>query len=169
MKDEGDNIKLAHDKLWDDTPRLEGQGGSEGPRPVALTLARHIAAHSESYGNETGAPDVIGANCGTLVEYLKVINGRSSRKVTWLTAQLKCLYTNAYSMGNKQEELEATVLLESYDLVAITETWWDESHDWSDWSGEEGEAEALRSTPRNGWSVKSSFSRIAMSRLKAYG
>ncbi|GAB0210294.1 maestro heat-like repeat-containing protein family member 7 [Grus japonensis] len=34
-------------------------------------------------------------------------------------------------MGNKQEELEATMLLESYDLVAITETWWAESHDWS--------------------------------------
>ncbi|PKU48463.1 glycerol kinase [Limosa lapponica baueri] len=34
-------------------------------------------------------------------------------------------------MGNKQEELEATVLLERYDAVAITETWWDESHDWS--------------------------------------
>ncbi|PKU46943.1 glycerol kinase [Limosa lapponica baueri] len=34
-------------------------------------------------------------------------------------------------MGNKQEELEATVLLERYDIVAITETWWDESHDWS--------------------------------------
>ncbi|PKU45285.1 hypothetical protein llap_4421 [Limosa lapponica baueri] len=34
-------------------------------------------------------------------------------------------------MGNKQEELEASMLLESYDLVAITETWWDKSHDWS--------------------------------------
>ncbi|PKU36968.1 hypothetical protein llap_12730 [Limosa lapponica baueri] len=34
-------------------------------------------------------------------------------------------------MGNKQEELEATVLLESYDTVAITETWWDESYNWS--------------------------------------
>ena len=33
-------------------------------------------------------------------------------------------------MGNKQD-LEATMLLESYDLVAITETWWDESHNWS--------------------------------------
>ena len=43
----------------------------------------------------------------------------------------KCLYTNACSMSNKQEELEATVLLESYDLVAIPETWWEESHDWS--------------------------------------
>ncbi|KAK4810861.1 hypothetical protein QYF61_008833 [Mycteria americana] len=53
------------------------------------------------------------------------------RKVTWPTAQMKCLYTNADSMGNKQEELEATMLLESYDLVAVTETWWDKSHDWS--------------------------------------
>ncbi|PKU41126.1 hypothetical protein llap_8577 [Limosa lapponica baueri] len=34
-------------------------------------------------------------------------------------------------MGNKQEELEATVLLESYDTVAIAETWWDESHNQS--------------------------------------
>ncbi|KAK4816205.1 hypothetical protein QYF61_012670 [Mycteria americana] len=47
------------------------------------------------------------------------------------TAQLKCLYTNARSMGNKQRELEATMLQESYDLVVITETWCDESHDWS--------------------------------------
>ncbi|PKU44773.1 rna-directed dna polymerase from mobile element jockey- hypothetical protein [Limosa lapponica baueri] len=34
-------------------------------------------------------------------------------------------------MGNKQEELEATMLLESHDLVAITETSWNECHDWS--------------------------------------
>jgi len=52
-------------------------------------------------------------------------------KVTRPTAQIKCLYMNARSMGNKQKELEATVLLESYDLIALTETWWDESHDWS--------------------------------------
>ncbi|KAK4826957.1 hypothetical protein QYF61_012806 [Mycteria americana] len=34
-------------------------------------------------------------------------------------------------MGNKQEELAAAAQLENYDLIAITETWWDESHDWS--------------------------------------
>ncbi|XP_014813222.1 PREDICTED: uncharacterized protein LOC106897227 [Calidris pugnax] len=34
-------------------------------------------------------------------------------------------------MGNKQEELEAILLQESYDIVAITETWWDDSYDWS--------------------------------------
>ena len=46
-------------------------------------------------------------------------------------AQLKCVYTNARSMGNKQEELEAIVQQANYDLVAITEMWWDLSHNWS--------------------------------------
>ena len=36
--------------------------------------------------------------------------------------QLKCTYTNARSMSNKQEELEAIVSQANYDLVAITET-----------------------------------------------
>ncbi|KAM9590859.1 uncharacterized protein ACIBXB_005907 [Morphnus guianensis] len=45
--------------------------------------------------------------------------------------QLKCIYANARSMGNKQEEQEAIVQQDRYDLVAITETWWDDSHDWS--------------------------------------
>jgi len=55
------------------------------------------------------------------VKYLKGIKGCSSKKVTQLTAQLKYLYTNACSMDNEQE-LEATVLLESYNLAALTET-----------------------------------------------
>ena len=46
-------------------------------------------------------------------------------------AQLRCLYANARSMGNKQEGLEAIVQSESYDMVAITETGWDDSHSWS--------------------------------------
>jgi len=46
-----------------------------------------------------------------------------------LTAQIKCVYTNARSMANKQEELEAIIQQDGYDLVAITETWWDSSHD----------------------------------------
>jgi len=32
-------------------------------------------------------------------------------------------------MVNKQEEREATVQQDSYDLVTITETWWDDSYD----------------------------------------
>ena len=53
----------------------------------------------------------------------------SSEKATRPIAKLKCLYTNVSSIGNKQEELETVVQLEKYDLTAITETWWDESHD----------------------------------------
>ncbi|KAM9591497.1 uncharacterized protein ACIBXB_006298 [Morphnus guianensis] len=45
--------------------------------------------------------------------------------------QLKCIYANARSMVNKQQELEAIVQQDRYDLVAITETWWDDSHEWS--------------------------------------
>ncbi|PKU32032.1 rna-directed dna polymerase from mobile element jockey-like [Limosa lapponica baueri] len=34
-------------------------------------------------------------------------------------------------MGNKQEELEAIVQQESYDVVAVMEMWWDDLHNWS--------------------------------------
>ncbi|GAB0207732.1 hypothetical protein GRJ2_003238900 [Grus japonensis] len=34
-------------------------------------------------------------------------------------------------MGNKQEELEVCVRSQGHDLIAITETWWDSSHDWN--------------------------------------
>ena len=43
-------------------------------------------------------------------------------------AQLRCFDTSARSMGNKQDELEAIVWSESYDIVASMETWWNESH-----------------------------------------
>ncbi|XP_050797305.1 uncharacterized protein LOC127045326 [Gopherus flavomarginatus] len=44
---------------------------------------------------------------------------------------LRCLYTNARSMGNKQEELEVLINKYNYDIVGITETWWDNTHDWN--------------------------------------
>jgi len=109
-------------------PRLEGQRTSEGPQPVTLRAAGYSVAHLKSYRDEAGAPEVIEANRGTPVKYLKGIKRCSSKNVTQPTAQLKFLYTNASSMGNRQEEMEATVLLESYDLVAITKTWWDVEH-----------------------------------------
>ncbi|GAB0181390.1 hypothetical protein GRJ2_000604300 [Grus japonensis] len=34
-------------------------------------------------------------------------------------------------MGNKEKELEAIVQQENYDIVAVTETWWDDSHNWT--------------------------------------
>lgn len=43
-------------------------------------------------------------------------------------AHLKCLYTNAHSMGNEQEVSEVCVQFQGYDLIGITETWWDSSH-----------------------------------------
>ncbi|GAB0179105.1 hypothetical protein GRJ2_000375800 [Grus japonensis] len=46
-------------------------------------------------------------------------------------AKLKCLSANACSMGNKQEELEICAHLLDYDLIGITEAWWDGSYDWS--------------------------------------
>lgn len=42
-------------------------------------------------------------------------------------AQLKCLYTNTQSFGNKQGDLESTVLLGNHNVVSVTETWWDDS------------------------------------------
>ncbi|KAK4818516.1 hypothetical protein QYF61_014329 [Mycteria americana] len=59
------------------------------------------------------------------------IRASPPEKVAGSVAQLECIYTNACSMGNKQEELEAIVQQESCDVVAITETWWDDSHNWS--------------------------------------
>lgn len=49
----------------------------------------------------------------------------------WSGQQLRCLYTNACSVGNRQKQLEVTTLLENCDLVAITEIWWDKSHNLS--------------------------------------
>ncbi|GAB0185725.1 hypothetical protein GRJ2_001037800 [Grus japonensis] len=54
-----------------------------------------------------------------------------ANKSTSSGAQLKCLYANTRSMGNKQEELETCACLQGYDLIGITEMWWDSSYDWS--------------------------------------
>lgn len=51
-------------------------------------------------------------------------------QLQWRT-QLKCLYTNAQSMGNKQEELQVCVCLQTSDLTGITDTWLDGSHNWN--------------------------------------
>ena len=47
------------------------------------------------------------------------------------TAKLKCLYTSAHSMGNKEEEVKTVAQLGKYDLIAITETQWDKSQSWN--------------------------------------
>ncbi|KAK4832451.1 hypothetical protein QYF61_023175 [Mycteria americana] len=131
LKGEGDNIRLARGKLRDDVPRLEGAGASEGTRPVSLRCAGYAGAQPKSNRVELGDTEAIGAKREMPVKRLKAHKGCSSMKETWTTAQLKCLYTNARRMGNKQEELEAIVHQENYDMVAIRETWWDDLHNWS--------------------------------------
>ncbi|KAK4822159.1 hypothetical protein QYF61_010420 [Mycteria americana] len=130
LKREGDNIRLARWKLRDDVPRLEGVGASAGTQPVSLRCAGYTGAQPKSNRVELGDTEAIGAQREMPVKRLKAHKG-CSMKETRTTAQLKCLYTNARSMGNKQEELEAIVHQENYDMVAITETWWDDSHNWS--------------------------------------
>ncbi|GAB0203486.1 hypothetical protein GRJ2_002814200 [Grus japonensis] len=62
---------------------------------------------------------------------IKRIPATPANKSASSGAQLKCLYVNTRSMGNKQEELETCVCLQGYDIIGITETWWDGSYDWS--------------------------------------
>ncbi|GAB0175367.1 hypothetical protein GRJ2_000001900 [Grus japonensis] len=59
------------------------------------------------------------------------IRASPPKKVAGSIAQLKCIYTNGCSLGNKQEELEAIVQQENHDIISIMETWWDDSHNWS--------------------------------------
>ncbi|GAB0189953.1 nucleobindin-2 [Grus japonensis] len=130
-KGEGDNIRLASNMLWDDVPRLEGRGTGEGPRPTAERRAGCTTARSKPRGDEPQTPDATGTNGVTLGRYIKRIPGTPANKSASSGAQLKCLYANAWSMGNKQEELEMRVCLQGYDIIGITETWWDSSYDCS--------------------------------------
>lgn len=52
--------------------------------------------------------------------YTREIHHGSSKNVTELIAQLKSLHTNAHSMGNKQEESEATLQSENYNFIATS-------------------------------------------------
>ncbi|GAB0180798.1 hypothetical protein GRJ2_000545100 [Grus japonensis] len=117
--------------VWDDVPRLEGWGAGEGPRPTAQRHAGCTTACSKPRGDEPGAPDATGTNGVTLGRYIKRIPATPASKSASSGAQLKCLYVNAWSMGDKQEELETCVCLQGCDLIGITETWWDSSYDWS--------------------------------------
>jgi len=75
LKGERDNARLAYDKLWDDTPRLEKRGASKGPQLGAPRCAGYTGAHLKSYGYEPWAPEVVGANRETLVKYFRGTKG----------------------------------------------------------------------------------------------
>lgn len=111
--------------------RLEGWDAVEGLLPVSLKSAGHTRASLQSCRDEPGTHLVTEANEKTPGKYFKGLKRGSSRKAMTPTAWLRSFYINAYSMSSKQEELESTLLLENYDLVALTETWWNKSHDWT--------------------------------------
>jgi len=48
-----------------------------------------------------------------------------------LRACVKHVFTNTWSTGNKQEELEIKAQSQMYNLTGIAETWWNNSQDWS--------------------------------------
>lgn len=76
---------------------------------------------------ERGNAVTLGSSRGKPQIYPAGIRQGSSQMAT--TAQPKRLHTNARSTGN-QQEFETVAQLEKCDRTAITETWWDESHDW---------------------------------------
>lgn len=128
---EWDNSRFVPGQVWDDMQRLEGWDSIESLLPMALRSAGWSRSSFQSCRDEPGTHLVTEANSKTLGKYFKGIKRGSSGKAVLPTAQLRCFYTNECSMSDKQEELEATLLLESYDLVALIETWWNESRDWT--------------------------------------
>ena len=77
-------------------------------------------------GDPCGSKDarVVDALATTEAPENSCIGMRASppKKMAGSVAQLKCFYTNARGMGNKQQKLEAIVQLENCDIVAIRET-----------------------------------------------
>jgi len=71
---------------------------------------------------EPVAAEALGINRETPVNCLKGIRTSFSKKGMWPIVQLKCLYTSASKVGNKEEQLVATAQMKNYDLIAITET-----------------------------------------------
>lgn len=91
-----------------------------------------LVRHTKLYDDEAATAGATGEGNGKIQgQYLEGTEELSFKEMTRPAAQLKCLFTNACSLGNKQKELEATVLLENHNIVVVTETWWDDSHDWN--------------------------------------
>lgn len=118
---EGDNKWFVPGKQWHGEQRLEGQDAYRGPL-LNLECSGHTGTHLQSYAVDPRASKATEAKRETLEGYLKRTKGCSSRQAVWPASELRCFYTIAHSMGNTPEQLEATVLLEGYDLVAISET-----------------------------------------------
>lgn len=70
----------------------------------------------------------LGSRMETLLECVKNKTGDLGSKARVFHKELRCLYVNTQSLRNK---FEVPVYEGRYDIVAIIETWWDETHDWN--------------------------------------
>ena len=78
-----------------------------------MRVAGNTAAWSKSYSDEVVTAGTRGkSNRENQGKLLNGIEKLAFKEVTRPAAQLKCLHT-VCSLGNKQEQLEATVLLEN--------------------------------------------------------
>ena len=84
-----------------------------------------VLGDTEACGNTV----TLGDGKGKPQTYPGSITKGSSKKAARPITKLKYLYTNVNSMGSKQEDQETMAQLRKYDLIAITETWWDKYHD----------------------------------------
>jgi len=150
LKGERDKTSLARDKPQDGMPVFEGlcvskvlQSSPQCAEYTGACLKCPCASACSTLAMSVGLGD--GDPCGSkhtrIVDVLETteaswnthvgIRASSPKMVAGPVAQPKCIYTNACHIGNKQEELEAIVQLENYDVAAVMETWWDDSHNWS--------------------------------------
>jgi len=119
-------VSHSHDKVWDGIAMLKAQGASRGlESPAALKGTGNTVAYMQSSDDEAATAGATGEGNGENQGIEELI----FKEVTRPAAQLKYVYANAHSLVNKQEKLEPTVLLKNNDIVAVSETWQDDSHD----------------------------------------
>jgi len=66
-------------------------------------------------------------SCNTCIFLSNRVDENTYHSKECSPALFKGKYT--HSLGNKQEELQLCAWSESYDVIGITETWWENSHD----------------------------------------
>ena len=129
---------VGEQALWDDYQgfKLGLTGEGKGVRSDREGLGEVVTAVTVEDSREKPLSCPIGLSEGSSEKVMIPVPHPESSScvppgVTAPAASLKCLYTNAQSVGNKQDELEICVRSQGHDHIAITETWWDSSHDWN--------------------------------------
>ena len=127
MKGDGDVTRVTKAVPGSSTPAPVGKSASKVLQPV---VAVEVGDDDPRASKDMRSSD--GLAPAEMSEHGQVgIRACPPSQVTRQLGQLKCIYRNARSMGNKQEELEAIVQQGKYDIIAITETWWEDTHNWS--------------------------------------